>query len=183
MIDTWATAAYLAFIAFAAGITVAVGFRRKSRPTACKVLVYLTVLVGILGLVAFRGWEFLSVLFWFLFAGSFALPIAGLLRAPRMFVSLNWHTWVLNALGVLGVFAGLLYPHVPSHLGGGEKSRIVLQFVAVSPIDGSPRSDFWLVDEVDSGFYVLRAKTDKKAVFIPRALVSAIYFEPSAAPQ
>jgi hypothetical protein len=34
----------------------------------------------------------------------------------------------------------------------------------------------WLIDEADAGFYVLRAKDAKKAVFIPRNAIRVIYF-------
>jgi len=46
-----------------------------------------------------------------------------------------------------------------------------------SPIDNSPRNEVWLVDEVEGGYYVLRIQNDRKTVFMPKSLVSAIFFQ------
>jgi len=38
----------------------------------------------------------------------------------------------------------------------------------------------WLLDEGESGFYVLQAPEDKKGIFLPRSSVAAIYFDATA---
>jgi len=77
---------------------------------------------------------------------------------------------------VVSLFAVYIYPKVKPAIGGGAPVVIGMQFTDKSPLDGSSKSKFWLIDENDKGFYIVRSKEDKKAVFVRRELISAIYY-------
>jgi hypothetical protein len=51
-----------------------------------------------------------------------------------------------------------------------------LQFVDKAPFDGAAKSRVWLIDETDVGFYVIRSKDAKKAIFLPRNTIATVYF-------
>jgi hypothetical protein len=93
---------------------------------------------------------------------------------------LNWYFWLANSITLLTMYSLLIYPRVKSSLGGGAPNPIAVQFFDKSPLDGAPLDHIWLIDETAAGFYVLLAKDEKKAVFIPRSIVSAVYFNDSS---
>jgi hypothetical protein len=91
--------------------------------------------------------------------------------------NVTWHWRLIEVMLALGIFGVYLYPKIPPRLGGGQPTRVTFQFANMSPIDGATKNDLWLLDEVDTGFYVLRAPDERKGVFLPRASISAIYFD------
>jgi len=65
---------------------------------------------------------------------------------------------------------------VPPAFGGGAPLPATIQFTEKGPLGDTQEIGAWLIDETDMGFYILRAKDAKKAMFIPRRYVRAIYF-------
>jgi hypothetical protein len=90
---------------------------------------------------------------------------------------INWITVTTN-LVILPVLFGLyLFERIPPTFGGGKPVVAVIQFAGTSPIDGAAKNKVWLLDEGESGFYILQAPEDKKGIFLPRSSVAAIYFD------
>ena len=74
-------------------------------------------------------------------------------------------------------FALLLYPALPSAYLGGVPVPITFQFAEKSmPVANAAQLKGWLLDETDDGFYFIQDKNSKKAVFIPRTDVTAVYY-------
>lgn len=116
------------------------------------------------------------LLLWFTWIGLMAQFINPVVREPGKIRQLRWDVWVGSAVGTVSLFAVLLFPQIRPALGGGVPVAVTLQFFDKSPLDNSSRSQVWLIDETELGFYVLTAKHQGKAVFLPRNLVSAVYF-------
>jgi hypothetical protein len=85
----------------------------------------------------------------------------------------TWSTILL--LGALLLFASLYYPHIKSSWGGGRPIPVTIYFKNESVILPGQSANALLIDETDSGFYVV-GKNDKKATLIPRASVGLLYF-------
>lgn len=146
---------------------------------AARIFMVPIVVGALVALVGMKEWDCLWLLFWFANAGSLACQMDPSIRDPRKLLWANWHLAVVNIIGVFAIFAIVLYPKIPPAFGGGQPTKVVLQFAAASPIGNSAKPEVWLVDETEEGYYVIQAPTDHKAIFIPRSLVSAVYFEPS----
>ncbi len=43
-------------------------------------------------------------------------------------------------------------------------------------MDNVSKAKVWVIDETDVGFYVIRTKAEKKAIFVPRGFIKTIYF-------
>lgn len=114
---------------------------------------------------------------WFLICGYLTNEVQNALRNPSGISILGWIQGVIGGLGIVGFFAIWLYPALPSAYLGGVPVPITLQFADKSmPIPNSPQLKGWLLDETDDGFYFIQDKNAKKAVFIPRSDVIAVYY-------
>lgn len=170
---------YLSYMAVVSAVLVARGFGRL-RNSAVLSIVVLTVTVALLAfLITMRQWDYLLLLAWFALVGRLTFQMDSPIREPRKLIEANWTLTVLNIVAVFGLFAVFLYPKIRPVYGGGEPTKVVLEFATVSPIGKSAKSEVWLVDETNEGYYVIHGLNDHKAIFIPRPSVSAVYFEPS----
>jgi len=75
----------------------------------------------------------------------------------------------------LVVFATTYYPHLKSSVGGGVPVPITIYFSKESATFQNQSVRAFLIDETDSGLYVL-LNDDHRATFIPRDSVSLIHF-------
>jgi hypothetical protein len=98
------------------------------------------------------------------------------IKNPSKLRSMNLINWVTSGLCLVGLFAGFIYPKIRPSVGGGAPTAVELQFGEKSPLGTPMRSRVWLIDENNNGFYILRAPNDKKAVYVPRGSVSAVYY-------
>jgi hypothetical protein len=183
----------LFYICWAAVVaTVFTLTKQISRRPVLGSVIYVVVLTGAMaGVVLLKEWDTLAMLGWFGAVGTTADFVRKEIRGKdiRGMLDINW-AWVLVYLiGVCSYFGAVLYPKIQATLGGGQPTKAVFQFAGQSPIDGLAKDELWLFDEADTGYYVLRTPEEHKAVFVPRSLVSAIYFEsgqgtapPNAAP-
>jgi hypothetical protein len=114
---------------------------------------------------------------WFLFCAVLAETTKSNLKRVTTFRDVNWLVLTTDLAIVPVVFGLLLFERIPPRFGGGEPVPVVFQFSGTSPIDGAVKNKFWLLDEGDSGFYVLQAPEDKKGIFLPRSSVAAIYYD------
>jgi hypothetical protein len=93
----------------------------------------------------------------------------------------DWYAIAGRALILLTIFASHVYPSIKASWGGGETLPVTLYLNGNVPVMPSQRWHVQLVEESDSGYYVV-SKGEKKAVFIPRSAVALVYFsdaEPS----
>jgi len=101
----------------------------------------------------------------------------GQLANPKAIQTIGWVQGVISGLGAVAFFALGLYPSLPSAYFGGVPAPVTFQFADKStPIGNSSQLKGWLLDETDGGFYIVQEKDSKKAVFIPRSGVIAVYY-------
>jgi hypothetical protein len=154
------------------------------RPKVSASLGLVAIFVVLLLVHRFGDFGLWGLLSWFTWIALMAQFINPPVRDPSKVRHLHWEIWVGGSMGTIALFAVFLYPQIWPAIGGGVPVPVIMQFADKSPVDGSNRSPVWLIDETDLGFYVLTAEHQGKAVFLPRNLVSAVYFgETPAAPK
>jgi hypothetical protein len=116
------------------------------------------------------------LLTWFTWIALMAQFINAPVRDPGKIRHLRWEICLGGSMGTIALFAVFLYPQIWPAIGGGVPVPVTIQFADKSPVDGSNRSQVWLIDETDLGLYVLTAEHEAKAVYLSRNLVSAVYF-------
>ncbi|SRR6266404_6094188 len=143
---------------------------------------HLVRFVGIYGWVAFCLYKAYDktlalLVVWFLLCGYVTYTARDSFRNPNAVPIRGWIQGAMAGFGTVGFFALLLYPALPSAFLGGVPVPITFQFADKSmPIANSPQLKGWLLDETDDGFYFIQDKNTKKAVFIPRSDVTAVYY-------
>jgi hypothetical protein len=158
-------------------ITAPPGFMRK-HPAIASILRWVFIVVFVALEARFqwrRGVDFIFL--WFVFFAMIADATKKSLKQVSTIRDVNWLILVFDMLLIPFVFGLFLFERIPPRFGGGQPVAVVFQFAGTSPIDGVVKDKFWLVDEGDSGFYVLQAPEDKKGIFLPRASVAAIYYD------
>jgi hypothetical protein len=117
------------------------------------------------------------IFLWFLFIAVIAEATTSNLKVVNTIRDVNWLMLTTDLALVPILFGTVLFEKIPPRFGGGKPVPVVFQFAGTSPIDGAVKDKFWLLDEGDSGFYVLQAPEDKKGIFLPRSSVAAIYYD------
>jgi hypothetical protein len=118
-----------------------------------------------------------DVFLWFLVFAVLAETTKSTLKHVSTLRDVNWTILATNVAIIPVSFGLMLFEKIPPRFGGGQPVPVVFQFSGASPIDGAVKNKFWLVDEGDLGFYILKAPEDKKGIFLPRASVAAIYYD------
>ena len=72
-------------------------------------------------------------------------------------------------------FAWLYYPHIQAAWGGGTPLEVTMFFTKDSPISPNQTASVRLIDESDTGFYIL-APNESTAIYVRRDAVASIYF-------
>jgi hypothetical protein len=108
--------------------------------------------------------------FWF-----FGVGVVTLIELTALPKGVDWTRTLFTICGALLVFAHYYYPHLKSSWGGGTPVGVTVFFTKDSPIKPSQSASLQLIDESDSGFYLV-VPNDNRAVFVPRGAVSMIYF-------
>lgn len=139
--------------------------------------------VGIYTWVAFCLYKahdktFALLVIWFFVCGYTAYAVYDVFRNPDTTISIQRSVQsVVTCLGTVAFFALWLYPALPSSYLGGVPVPITFQFAEKSmPVANSAQLKGWLLDETEDGFYFIQDKNSKKAVFIPRSDVTAVYY-------
>jgi hypothetical protein len=117
-----------------------------------------------------------ALLVWFSFGAFTTHSLRELIVNPSKLKEVNWHWSLVWAVSILTLFATAIYPHIKSSLGGGALVPATFQFVDNSILDNVSRAKVWVIDETDVGFYFVRSKNEKKAIFVPRGFIKTIYF-------
>jgi hypothetical protein len=153
------------------------GLKFRKYPYVCGIVCLILIAAGAAGIIVFREWKFGMIVVWFLLVGNAAVYIERDFREANHLRNVTWHWVLLYALSTFIFFSRELYPRIAPSLGGGQPVTAVFQFSSPSPIDGKSTNQLWLLDEVDTGYYVLRDPNEHKAIFVSRGLVTAIYFD------
>jgi hypothetical protein len=117
------------------------------------------------------------IFLWFLFFAVLADTTKSNFKLATTFRDVNWLIIATDLAIVPILFGLLLFERIPTRFGGGKPVPVIFQFSGTSPIDGAAKDKFWLLDEGESGFYVLQAPDDKKGIYLPRSSVAAIYYD------
>jgi hypothetical protein len=116
---------------------------------------------------------------WLLFIGATVILARFLfLRIERGMQKGRLYYWLALFIPVVSApiyFANLVYPDMKSSWGGGSPTPVVLYLSADSRVLPNQWLQGDLLDESDSGFYVV-GRNERNALFIPRTAVSAAYF-------
>jgi hypothetical protein len=114
-----------------------------------------------------------AIVVWFFAVGIIAF-FEMRVRSWRMVLG-DWSWSTILVLGALLVFASFYYPHIKSSWGGGKPIPVTIYLTKDSVIMPGQIVNALLIDESDSGLYVV-GKGDKKATFIPHNSVGLVYF-------
>ncbi|MBZ5644008.1 MAG: hypothetical protein LAO19_14700 [Acidobacteriia bacterium] len=175
------------YVAFVVPIVVSIGvgwgiLRNKIIGIIFTILAFVSIALSVIGLIRSKEFVFVALIVWFASVGWFTHEIHDPIREPAKLRDVRWDIVVVNIVSVFTIFGAWIYPKIHSEFGGGRPSPVVLQFVGTSPIDSSVKMDVWLVDETDSGYYFVQKVEDRKAIFVPRSLISAVYFQSDKSP-
>jgi hypothetical protein len=118
-----------------------------------------------------------AIVLWFFAVGIIAFLE---MHVRSWSVKLGDWTWsTILLLGALLLFASFYYPHIKSSWGGGRPIPVTIFLTKDSVIMPGQSVSALLIDESDSGLYVV-GKNDKKAIFIPHSSVGLVYFSDNA---
>ena len=87
----------------------------------------------------------------------------------------HWENASFLLLGVVLVFAWFYYPHIKAAWGGGTPLEVTMFFSKDAPISPNQAASVRLIDESDTGFYIL-APNENRAIYVRRDAVVLVYF-------
>jgi hypothetical protein len=170
----------IAAVAPSAALLAALPFlfiKKRRGEIAVRTAVFVLIVVWMIFCIyRTRDNTFTVLIGWFLLCSYIFYRIRGALKEDRKLRKVNWVQAVTLAMGTAAFFGVQVYPRIPSGFGGGYPTQATLQFAEKSPVDGAAKSRVWFIDETELGFYVIKSKEAKKAIFLPRNVVSVIYF-------
>jgi hypothetical protein len=169
---------YMGFLALSVAAAMVIRWQFSRRPFLALVGLPSAILLGLAMLTLLKEWEPLLLLLWFLFIGELTRRASPFLDNLERLRDVSWQWVLLNMIAVVTFFTVGFYPKVLPVYGGGRPAKVIVQFVGASPIGNSKQTSVWLIDEASGGYYLIQKPGDTKAIFVPRNLVSAIYFEP-----
>jgi len=131
------------------------------------------------GLIVYtvQGLTFFLVSVWFFLCALITKWSASLFREPGKWRSIQWEQGVGYFLVPVVFFAVSIYGHVSFRFGGGATVPVRLHLTTDAPklfaVDPAPA---FLLEETESGFYVLKSSHDNSSLFLPRTIVKALEF-------
>lgn len=156
--------------------------RNKTVGAIFTILAFAAIALIIIELIQSKESVFVTLLFWFALAGWLTHETHTPIREPAKLIHVRWDIVIVNVVSLFTVFGGWIYRKIPFEVGGGRPSPVTLQFVGTSPVDNSTKMSVWLVDETDTGYYFVQTLEDRKAIFVPKSSVSAVYFKADKSP-
>jgi hypothetical protein len=167
---------YVAMLTPTAAVAFTVRYRGKRNP-ALTAWLCMFALAWIIFCFKRAGDLALTItLSWFFGCALIAYFLDSRIMGAKDLRDTNWANFIGWSIGALTVFALLIYPQIRWSLGGGAPVPVSLRFENKSPLDETGQTRFWMIDETEAGFYVLGKQDAKRAVFLPRSAVRAIYF-------
>jgi len=116
-----------------------------------------------------------AVALWFFAVGVASEIVRHNLTHSRQQQRFTAFDLLVPSVVLLTFFALKVYPRVKPSWGGGSSTSVVVYFSEASRILPSQNLECDLLDESDNGIYIVK-RGQTKALFIPRAALSAIYF-------
>jgi hypothetical protein len=165
----------LAVIPSAAAVAL---FQVKETYRSAAVLVYPLVILWI-AFCLYRAHDatLVYLTLWLLWWSYLTFEARAVFLRPRRLRTISWIQTLSIAIGTVAMFGGTLYPSIPMALCGGAPIPVTFQFADKQPPVGTDsKMKAWIIDETDAGFYFLQSKDSKKAIFIPRNAVTAVYY-------
>jgi hypothetical protein len=169
----------IALIVFIAFLYISHKLKRNPNPpawfiTASSLLWYgFLLLFGFYQLFIKHSFTLFSLYFWLLAVGSYFFFELSLRRWALTIAP--WQTTVIGIFVIITSFATVYYPHIKAQWGGGALIPVEFTFLKDAPVRPGSIVDCSLIDETDSGFYVI-GSGETSATFIPRSEVSSIYY-------
>ncbi|MGH9532472.1 MAG: hypothetical protein ACRD2Q_08765, partial [Terriglobales bacterium] len=151
-------AVYVGVIVYTAFVSTIIEQRFEKTPGRCTILAMVTGVAALSVVSRLGGLEFFLRTLWFGVVGGLVLYIYPPPQDLRELRELNWHLWLINSVLVITVFALLLYPLIRAELGGGAPVPVVVQLSSGPTIDPQSRIRGLLLDETESGFYIIPSK-------------------------
>jgi hypothetical protein len=117
-----------------------------------------------------------AVALWFFAIGVWSELIRHILSDPQKREKFAIQEGLLPVVLALTLFSTVLYPRIKTSWGGGSATPVVVYFSRESRILPGQQLECDLLDESDSGIYIAKAGETRRAIFIPRIAISALYF-------
>jgi hypothetical protein len=116
-----------------------------------------------------------AITMWLFGVGVVSAGLNDDLRDPQKRKELD-PIWLLG-LGIilLTTFTDVVYPQFKFSWGGGSPIPVVVYFSRDSRLLPGQQLDADILDESDSGFYIVQ-RSQTQAIFVPRGAVATIYF-------
>jgi hypothetical protein len=116
----------------------------------------------------------LAATMWFFVVGVVGTPLKNDLMDPG---KRKEYSILLLAIGIVALttFSSWVYPQFRFSWGGGSPIPVVVYFSGNSRLLPGQQLDADILDESDSGFYIVQ-RNQTQAIFIPRSAVATIYF-------
>jgi hypothetical protein len=111
-----------------------------------------------------------AVSLWF-----FVVSVVVILQLKARHEKRHWENVSFLLLGVVLAFAWLYYPHIKAAWGGGTPVDVIMFFAKDAPISPNQAASVRLIDESDTGFYIL-APNESRAIYVRRDAVVLVYF-------
>ncbi|MFY9561117.1 MAG: hypothetical protein WAQ52_12860 [Terriglobales bacterium] len=119
--------------------------------------------------------DFFLQVIWFYVVGLVFLWLRFLKHKAKT-QTYDWERQGFALLGLVTIFAVLVYGHIYSAYGGGAPIRIDVTFTRPTSFSVNKTESGFLVDEDSHGYYVVHQETDAETHFIPRDAVGEIVF-------
>lgn len=170
------------YIPFLIGGAIFVGLiemRKYASRTYEQQPVKTAVIIGVI-IVFYLGFSIYSAVkgtpgvltLWFFGVGVFGVLVEVNIRKQTEY---DWTKVLGVVVSALAIFSTLVYPRLNASWGGGSPTPVILYFSGESRILPGQQLEANLLDESDTGIYVVK-KDERQAIFIPHAAVSALYF-------
>jgi len=175
--DKWGFSAFIILIAVSISLILLFVDRRKHFPN------WLLLLVSLLTcalLLLFGGRDLFShrdspaaIATWFM-VSSWLIEYEMGARSWKLRLG-NWYQSLGFSLTALVTFSIGYYPQIQASWGGGTPISAIIYFAKDSPFLPNRNLSAKILDETDTGFYLIGAN-DKRATFIPRSAVVMVYY-------
>jgi hypothetical protein len=120
--------------------------------------------------------EFFWLTLWYWAAGMAVIVIFHAYKSTDWRGSIQWELAPFWLLALVSLYTAAVYRNVRPWLGGGAPMPAVLYFSTKPPISDSDFLSVKMLDESDSGYYILLEGNTENAYFIRRDLVMAVKY-------
>jgi len=154
----------------------------KGHPRKCALVVMLFMMGAGWGAIVTRGETFFLRSVWFYVCALAAKGLQKLTSDYGKWRGFEWERYIGIFVSLVLFFSTFVYGHAKFQFGGGAAIPIRLYLTSGANIESlTDQAQAFLVEETDTGFYILKSAKDKTSYFLPRALIRALEFNPTDA--